>query len=720
MTNFKDYIGMKDLKLWDGITRTFARLTSTGGSLASNKFGEAVNVLEVYGAGTAYNDTTLNTAISAIGSNVCEIVLTPGTWTISNNVTIPANIALRLPKGAIMAVDSGKTLTINGDFIDTARTQKFSGAGTVTIPRTIYPEWWGATGNGTTDDTLSLYRMALGITNNNTISFAQNATYLISQGDAGNENDYGKSVIFINGKTNVKMLGNGATIKIVSHNIGTYGGLLFLKATGCPKIEVCGFNFDMTFTGQNLLSTKYPFNGAIYLSDPATGAHTQTDLNGTVVIKDNIFKIFHPLGQWATTNTVGYDGDTNNGFKIYSIFVSGDYLATTFATQNRGVTIESNTFLDGHNAYGIWVWAYNDVKIFKNSAHGYVGKYSTYAGAFGGIGVPFIRYITFYQTGLLIDGNIMYCKPSVERVSGFEGKASMIYVVTNLSGASYQLTKGNIVVAHNQMIGASSDTVNAVSDEFILTSTFGEHTISDNIIDGESVVLSTGTVFVIGQGNSYGKASYTIKANAIGANHGGMIFSLTSHGSSHAERKIKSIIITDNTIQSFKTKVVEFSNGTYNGVERFLFSHNSISNDNTGTVISYPTSGTTDAGDIYVMRNNIIKKVNNLTANGVTVGQYTTDENYLYTIATSSAQINAFDNNKARNLTGTARFSATQAVTVASGAGYGYTYTYTEYDAAGVVVTSVAGYNFGVTTLATVGAGNNGVLFWQKVGSHTE
>lgn len=158
MTTFKSYIGAEDIELWDGITRTFTRATSTGGSLTLNKIGMVVDILNVYGSGTAYTDATLSAAISHIGSNKAFLALTPGTWTISNNVTIPVNLPLIVPAGAIISADSGKTLTINGD-VKAGKYQIFSGSGTIAglgSLELVFPEWWGAVRDGSTLDTTAI------------------------------------------------------------------------------------------------------------------------------------------------------------------------------------------------------------------------------------------------------------------------------------------------------------------------------------------------------------------------------------------------------------------------------------------------------------------------------------------------------------------------------------------------------------------------------------
>ena len=182
MTTYNDFIGAEDIKFWDGISRTFTRPTSTGGTITMNKVGETVNILEVYGNGDVYTDATLSEAITQIGSRNVAIVFSPGTWTISNNVTIPSNINVIIPNGASIQPATTKTLTINGG-ISAGFYQIFGGAGSIVLGQSaayqVYPHWWGAKGDGTTDDTTPIQSASNSLTTGGNMFFPT-STYLIT------------------------------------------------------------------------------------------------------------------------------------------------------------------------------------------------------------------------------------------------------------------------------------------------------------------------------------------------------------------------------------------------------------------------------------------------------------------------------------------------------------------------------------------------------------
>lgn len=106
---------------------------------------------------------TLPDAVTAIGSNPAALRVPAGAYTISANLTIPANITLKPERGAVFSIPGGKTLSINGS-LECGLYQVFSGSGTVVLGsgsvKEVYPEWWGAKGDDATDSGSALQAAA--------------------------------------------------------------------------------------------------------------------------------------------------------------------------------------------------------------------------------------------------------------------------------------------------------------------------------------------------------------------------------------------------------------------------------------------------------------------------------------------------------------------------------------------------------------------------------
>lgn len=118
------------------------------------------NVIPSSTANPVYSGGTLAATITAVGSTPSTIELVSNTYTIAASLTVPANVTLLFNTGAVLSVSSGQTLTIQGPII-APDVQIFSGAGLVKFSSnnsisTICARWWGATGDGTTDDTATL------------------------------------------------------------------------------------------------------------------------------------------------------------------------------------------------------------------------------------------------------------------------------------------------------------------------------------------------------------------------------------------------------------------------------------------------------------------------------------------------------------------------------------------------------------------------------------
>lgn len=84
------------------------------------------------------------------------IYLAPGNYPVNANYTIPANVHLVIPKGSYFTVAMGVILTVDGT-VEAGLYQIFvyvgTGAVSFTRVKEVYPQWWGAIGDGVTDAT---------------------------------------------------------------------------------------------------------------------------------------------------------------------------------------------------------------------------------------------------------------------------------------------------------------------------------------------------------------------------------------------------------------------------------------------------------------------------------------------------------------------------------------------------------------------------------------
>jgi hypothetical protein len=106
--------------------------------------------------------TNLSTVVSAVGS-AQKTLRVATAQTVAAGFTIPANVTLEFTDTGSISVASGQTLTIQGAIVAPPR-QIFSGSGTVSFSgnrsvSNVYLEWWGAAGDGTTDDTPVLQKV---------------------------------------------------------------------------------------------------------------------------------------------------------------------------------------------------------------------------------------------------------------------------------------------------------------------------------------------------------------------------------------------------------------------------------------------------------------------------------------------------------------------------------------------------------------------------------
>lgn len=167
-------IGKEDCTWYNGVSTTFTRKTSVGGTLTLTKMGSVVDVAQVGGSLTA---AAINSVISQIPSTSNVILeMSPGNWVIDTNVTIPSNLIVSLVPGANLQVADGITVTMPVPIAYRCSHFQLTGSGAVSFSGTglVKPDWWGNnTTPGTTDMTAEIAAAVTAIgTNYSDLSFS--------------------------------------------------------------------------------------------------------------------------------------------------------------------------------------------------------------------------------------------------------------------------------------------------------------------------------------------------------------------------------------------------------------------------------------------------------------------------------------------------------------------------------------------------------------------
>jgi len=152
------------------------------GGIAS--YADEVDILDFLPAFIHFN---LQNAITAIGSNQVILQVPPVRHNIVADLSIPANVSLKVKRGAVLVVATGKTLTINGSleaglyrFISCTGTGKVQ-FGAESRVKEIFPQWWGAVGDGVNNDLTAVQAALYAPAGNCTVKFV-NGTYFLDGG----------------------------------------------------------------------------------------------------------------------------------------------------------------------------------------------------------------------------------------------------------------------------------------------------------------------------------------------------------------------------------------------------------------------------------------------------------------------------------------------------------------------------------------------------------
>ena len=247
--------------------------------LESDKFGiySARSYLKMDGITDDYF-ALYNLINTTINGAKAEIWFKSGTALIGSNITIPSNIKLVFLSGGVLKPNTGKVITGSNTKIDAGLYQIFdlSLTGTSGLSGTwdvecFYAEWFGATGNGTTDDSTALINAIAIVPTYKSLHLTKN--YAI------------KSSLTITNKTYLRITGGGK-ITIPS---GTANVTAFKMVGTCDNIEIDNLEIagDGTTSGQYAIDNNSGQNISnvkihdLNIHDVSLGISLNANLGGT-------------------------------------------------------------------------------------------------------------------------------------------------------------------------------------------------------------------------------------------------------------------------------------------------------------------------------------------------------------------------------------------------------------------------------------------------------
>ncbi|GIO30129.1 MULTISPECIES: right-handed parallel beta-helix repeat-containing protein [Paenibacillus] len=247
-------------------TRTLASLSVTNDKIADQSILlSKLNVPWLSVAGNNNFKDALNKVTSAGGG---VLVLPKGNYSISDNVTVNENVTLHFMNGAVLVIDSGKTLTISGS-IEAGLYQIFDGAGAVNGNMKVgqvYAQWFGAKADGVNDDTNAVEKALQFLDRRKGgLLFLSAGTYLL-------RNLYLRSLVTVLGT------GNGTILKLKN---GTNGNLVSLKDNSVMQFRISNLLIDGN-KSNNVSGSGIYINKTSYVYSDVVKQGNYSDMNSSI------------------------------------------------------------------------------------------------------------------------------------------------------------------------------------------------------------------------------------------------------------------------------------------------------------------------------------------------------------------------------------------------------------------------------------------------------
>lgn len=528
------------------------------------------------GDGVTDDYTALNTLINTTINGVKATIIFPvGTYKISTSITIPSNVSLYFVNGAMLSPDSGDTVTINGP-IEAGLWQIFTGNGTISGSMKVdqvYPQWWGAKGDGIADDT-ARFQLSLDYCATNTrLLFVPKGEYLVGILNVSCS-ILGYDAVFLPNANGISVINlQTERLEVIGFRINTNGktgisGVTVNYSNNLIRDVLCnGLSKGFVIKSwQTYLDNCRSINGEIGVY--GYGANDTTEINDLKIIGGS----YSDNSQWAIRlgDDTPSDATTNGDPHGVSILLQGfacdhssikiDYcwniniknvhiesitynnfieigMSTSFGGELKGVTIENCYLANGENGIEL-----NPLNVENVTIRGNVFKDITYKGIYG----LHPNHMT------LIENN------SFDKMNG----VTPVEIATYPDGFFPAIRQVNISPSTKSTIpGVIVSGIGTYKADDSMTSPIGRFTTDDVIYGAKKYICTSPTV-------GYGKINGAV---ALAGTVSGNTFTFSIRANSEQFESGDCITITNNPnaqyVKSvdYKNGILSFDYGTVNG-----------------------------------------------------------------------------------------------------------------------------------------------------------
>ena len=306
-----------------------------------------------------------------------KTLLISSNWPVTSNTTLSS--AIQIINGGMFTISSGQTLTINGPF-SAPISQVFTGTGTITGLKEVYPEWFGEV---VTDAGATINKALVAVTGGGSIELTK-ATYPITT-----------KIAFPAASTNIKLFSKVGSAITVAGTIDCIDLTSTNENYGGHILE------GLTLTGPNSYygSDMDNSDGAGVRMQRADGDTTNVATAYNTVIRDCLIQGFEYGLRMQSALKTHVEGRTWLRFNNYGIYFDG---GSSNANNFDGTLIEYNAIAGVYSA-GTTGGGLTDAtsNVFKGCLFESNNPY----GATSGHGVELIRSYDFIFDSCYFEAN---------------------------------------------------------------------------------------------------------------------------------------------------------------------------------------------------------------------------------------------------------------------------------------------------------------------------